>query len=46
MGEVVLEATDQAGSCDVLRRPGRIGVRGDRTEFYVDSLDVRGISAG
>ena len=45
-GEVVLEATDQAGTCDVLRRPGRIGIRGDRTEFYVDGLDVRGIGAG
>jgi len=44
-GAVVLEATDPAGSCDVLRRPGRIGVRGDRTEFYVDGLEVRGLSA-
>jgi hypothetical protein len=44
-GEVVLEAIDPAGSCDVLRRPGRIGIRGDRTEFYVDGLEVRGLSA-
>jgi len=44
-GEVVLEAIDPAGTCDVLRKPGRIGIRGDRTEFYVDGLDVRGLSA-
>jgi hypothetical protein len=44
-GEVVLEAIDPAGTCDVLREPGRIGIRGDRTEFYVDGLDVRGLSA-
>jgi hypothetical protein len=44
-GDVVLEATDEAGACDALRRPGRIGVRGDRTEFYVDGIDVRGLSA-
>jgi hypothetical protein len=44
-GDVVLEATDEAGSCDVLRRPGRIGVRGDRTEFYLDRIDVRGLGA-
>jgi hypothetical protein len=42
---VVLEAVDPAGTCDVLRKPGRIGIRGDRTEFYVDGLDVRGLSA-
>jgi hypothetical protein len=45
-GEVVLEAIDEAGTCDRLRQPGRIGIRGDRTEFYVDGLDVRGVSAG
>jgi hypothetical protein len=44
-GDVVLEATDEAGACDALRRPGRVGVRGDRTEFYVDGIDVRGLSA-
>jgi hypothetical protein len=44
-GEVVLEAIDPAGTCDVLRKPGRIGIRGDRTEFYVDGLEVRGLSA-
>jgi hypothetical protein len=45
-GEVVLEAIDPAGSCDALRRPGRIGVRGDRTDFHIDGLEVRGLSAG
>jgi hypothetical protein len=44
-GEVVLEAIDPAGSCDALRAPGRIGVRGDRTEFYVDGIEVRGLAA-
>ncbi len=42
---VVLEAVDPVGTCDALRKPGRIGIRGDRTEFYVDGLDVRGLSA-
>lgn len=45
-GRVVLEAIDPAGSCDALRRPGRIGIRGDRTEFYVDGVEVRGLAAG
>jgi len=45
-GGVVLEAIDEAGSCDALRRPGRIGVRGDRTDFHIDGLEVRGLSAG
>jgi hypothetical protein len=40
-GEVILEAIDPAGSCDALRRPGRIGLRGDRTDFHVDGLEVR-----
>jgi hypothetical protein len=44
-GGVVLEAIDPSGSCDVLRRPGRIGIRGDRTEFYVDGVEVRGLTA-
>jgi hypothetical protein len=44
--DVVLEATDSAGSCDVLRRPGRIGIRGDRTDFFADELEVRGLDAG
>jgi hypothetical protein len=44
-GEVVLETIDPAGSCDALRSPGRIGVRGDRTEFYIDGIEVRGLSA-
>jgi hypothetical protein len=44
--EVVLEAIDPAGSCDVLRRPGRIGIRGDRTDFFADALEVRGLDAG
>jgi len=44
--DVVLEATDSAGSCDVLRQPGRIGIRGDRTDFFADALEVRGIDAG
>jgi hypothetical protein len=43
--DVVLETIDPAGSCDVLRRPGRIGIRGDRTNFYADSLEVRGLDA-
>jgi hypothetical protein len=43
--DVVLETVDPAGSCDVLRRPGRIGIRGDRTNFYADSLEVRGLDA-
>ena len=43
--EVVLEATDRAGSCDVLRQPGRIGIRGDRTNFHADALEVRGLTA-
>ena len=45
-GDVVLEAVDPSGSCGVLRRPGRIGIRGDRTEFYVDGVEVRGLTAG
>ena len=45
-GEVVLEATDPAGTCDALREPGRIGVRGDRTDFHIDGIEVRGLSAG
>ena len=44
-GSVVLETTDPAGSCDVLRTPGRIGIRGDRTAFYVDGLEARGLTA-
>jgi hypothetical protein len=43
-GGVELEAIDPGGTCDALRRPGRIGIRGDRTEFYVDGVDVRGLS--
>ena len=43
---VVLEVTDPPGTCDVLRDPGRIGVRGDRTDFHMDSLEVRGLAAG
>ena len=43
---VVLEVTDPPGTCDALREPGRIGVRGDRTDFHVDSLEVRGLTAG
>ena len=42
--EVVLEAVDEAGSCDVLRQPGRIGIRGDRTDFHADDLEVRGVT--
>ena len=45
-GGVELEVVDPAGTCDALRRPGRIGIRGDRTEFYVDGLEVRGLTAG
>jgi hypothetical protein len=44
-GGVVLEAIDPSGSCDVLRTPGRIGIRGDRTEFYIDGVEVRGLTA-
>ena len=44
-GEVLLEAIDPSGSCDVLRGPGRIGIRGDRTEFYVDGVEARGLTA-
>jgi hypothetical protein len=43
---VALEVVDPPGTCDVLRQPGRIGVRGDRTDFYLDSLEVRGLAAG
>jgi len=43
---VALEAIDAQGSCDVLRRPGRIGIRGDRTDFHVDGVEVRGLAAG
>ena len=45
-GSVALEAIDPAGACDVLRTPGRIGIRGDRTAFYVDRMEVRGLTAG
>ena len=45
-GSIVLEAIDPAGSCDVLRTPGRIGIRGDRTAFYVDGIEVRGLTGG
>ena len=41
---VVLEATDPPGTCEVLRKPGRIGIRGDRTDFHVDWIEVRGLS--
>ena len=44
-GSIVLETTDPAGSCDVLRAPGRIGIRGDRTAFYVDGMEARGLTA-
>ena len=44
--DVVLEAVDPGGTCDALRGPGRIGIRGDRTDFYADSLEVRGVGAG
>jgi hypothetical protein len=43
---VVLEAVDPAGTCDVLREPGRIGIRGDRTDFHVDGVEVRGLTVG
>ena len=43
---VVLEAVDPAGTCDVLRDPGRIGIRGDRTDFHVDGVEVRGLTVG
>jgi hypothetical protein len=45
-GDVILEAVDDAGTCDVLRQPGRIGIRGDRTDFHVDGVDVRGLTVG
>jgi hypothetical protein len=45
-GDVILEAVDGAGTCDVLRQPGRIGIRGDRTDFHVDGVDVRGLTVG
>lgn len=40
---VVLEAVDPPGTCAVLREPGRIGIRGDRTDFHVDWIEVRGL---
>jgi hypothetical protein len=42
---VVLEVTDPPDTCDALREPGRIGVRGDRTDFQIDGLEVRGLAA-
>jgi hypothetical protein len=42
-GGVALEAVDPPGSCDALRRPGRIGIRGDRTDFNADELEVRAL---
>jgi len=38
---VLLQAIDPPGSCPALRRPGRIGIRGDRTDFHVDDVEVR-----
>lgn len=40
-GQPVLEAIDNGTGCPALSAPGRVGVRGDNTDFNVDDFEVR-----
>ena len=42
-GTPVLEATDTGVGCRAITEPGRVGVRGDNTDFNIDDFAVRAI---
>jgi hypothetical protein len=42
-GQPVLEAIDNGTGCPPLVAPGRVGIRGDNTDFSVDDFEVRSV---